>query len=168
MKMIRTLVFALCSLAALCLLATPVAAQGQSGSTQQFIFDGSGVFNHPCGTELVECTGNTGIVIRNGENANGTRFFNIIFQDHGIECVGLESGNVYRSAFTQHITERNIDPFPDSCFESGCTATLTATWHLISQGPAANLKSQSLAQFTFSGQGVPILVNFTETTLSCE
>jgi hypothetical protein len=168
MKQHHSVIFLAALLTVLALSAAPAQAQGQSGSTQTFQFDGGGIFNHPCGTELVECTGTSGVTVRNGENANGIVFFNILFRDQGIECVGLDSGNVYRSAFAQHITERNINPFPDSCLDSGCTATLTVTWHLISQGSAANLRSRSLAQFTFTGQGEPINVNFTETTLSCD
>jgi hypothetical protein len=155
-------------LSTLFLLAAPGLAQGSSGRAQHFNFDGGGIFSHPCGVELVECVGTTGVTVRNGTDANGIPFFHIHFQDHGIRCVGLDSGLVYRSAFTQSVIERNIGPFPDSCLESGCTATLTASWNLVSQGPAPNLKSHSLAQFTFTGQGEPILVNFTETTLSCD
>ena len=155
-------------LCSLFLMAPPALAQGQSGSTQHFIFDGGGIFNHPCDVELVECTGRSGVTFRNGENANGTVFFNLMFRDMGIKCVGLDSGTRYNSAYAQAISERNINPYPDSCLESGCTATLSITWHLISQGSAPNFKSHSLAQFTYTGQGEPVLVNFTETTLSCD
>ncbi len=169
MKHLRpTLLFA-CVLCTLFLVASPGLAQDQPGGTIfRGIFDGGGTFGHPCGTELLQCSGRTGVIIHSLEDRNGIAHFTSHFQDMDMVCTGLTTGVTYKSVFTETIHRNNIVGGFDACEVSGCTSSLSINWHMISRGPSPNLKSRTAAHITFNAQGEPIIVEFAETELSCD
>ena len=169
MKILRPALLTSCLLCTLFLLASPGLAQGQSdGVLFRGIFDGGGVFGHPCRTELLQCSGRSGVIIHSIEDHNGVAHFTSHFQDMDLVCIGLSTGVTYKSVFTETVHRNNIVGGFDACVISGCTSSLSISWHMISRGSSPNLKSRTSAHITFNGQGEPIIVEFAETELSCD